>query len=348
MKISWRLPQKSPIKNTLFWLLVLMPLALASGILALIVTAWWLIALMKDPERFAKAGGTVQQLARDVYERQRSIWQAQNECIIFDSILFYKPKPGSCKFGNLEYSTVMTFDSSGFRKTSPASKINRQNLHRIIVLGDSQAMGWGVRDEETFASLLASEHGYEVFNLAVASYGTARELLRLRYEFKIEKGDIVVIQYHPNDLIENLAFLEGDGLPVRQPKDLARLAHTPQDYGILHVSASIGFTLKGKLLATLHGYDDKPVSSEKHVDTFLSVVDQFPELNDVRLVVCEVDNFGNTSQFSHILKRQAGHRMDVLEPMWNKSDFYRLDNHLNAQGHRKLASLIAHTLSGSI
>jgi hypothetical protein len=203
-------------------------------------------------------------------------------------------------------------------------------------------MGWGVQDEETFASMLATEHGFEVFNLAVSSYGTARELLRLQREFVLQKDDIVVIQYHPNDLPENLAFLKPGGLPHRSPSDLSRLAHTPQKYGVLQVSVSIAFILKGKLITALFGDPNGEFGMGKqHAETFLAVANHFQELAQVRVVVCEVTSFGEATSFADDLKRVMHGRMAVLKPMWEASDFYRLDGHLNPIGHRKLAHSIA-------
>ncbi|MFN3682223.1 MAG: SGNH/GDSL hydrolase family protein [Nitrospira sp.] len=117
----------------------------------------------------------------------------------------------------MEFSTILTFDEKGFRTTRLSDDtVHRPTKGRIIVLGDSQAMGWGVQDHETFAAVLAQDYGFEVVNLAVSSYGTARELLRLQREFSLQEGDVVVIQYHPNDLGENLAFLKHGGkLPTR-------------------------------------------------------------------------------------------------------------------------------------
>lgn len=335
------------LRRGLIWAIVLLPAMVAGGLLLLIATAVFVIHITSDAEAFSRTVGSVQSLARDVYERQRSIWQAQSGCIEFDEVLFYKPRPGKCVFHNIEYSTVLTFDTHGFRQTSSPVRLDdeRATRGRIVVLGDSQAMGWGVQDEETFGSVLAKEYGFEVFNLAVASYGTARELLRLRKEFNLRKGDVVVIQYHPNDLRENIAFLKSGKLPARAQSDLVRLAHAPQRYGVLQVSASIAFILKGKLMKAFFGNTDGEVASGKNqAQIFLDVAEHFPELAQTRLVVCEVASFGDATSFAEDLKRLTEGRMRVLNPVWENSDFYRLDDHLNAKGHRRLANLIAATI----
>jgi hypothetical protein len=335
------------LKKAAFWSVVFLPGMIACGLLLLFATAGFVIYISRDAEAFTRAVGPFQKLARDVYERQRSIWQAQSHCIVFDEVLFYKPRPGKCEFNNIEFSTVLTFDKKGFRQTSPPIPDN-DRPNRVIVLGDSQAMGWGVQDEETFASVLAAEHGFEVFNLAVSSYGTARELLRLQKEFNLRNGDIVVIQYHQNDLHENLAFLKSGGLPGHSPSDLDLLAHTPQKYEVLQVTASIAFILKGRLdksmKALFSNSDVEAGSVEHHAKTFLAVIDHFRELARARVVVCEVPSFGQATHFPEDLKRLVEGRMTVLRPVWETSEFYTLDPHLNSRGHRKLANLIAAAL----
>lgn len=334
------------LKRVLLWCIVLLPIFIACTLLFLIATAFLVIRITGDADSFTRTVVPLQELARDVYERQRSIWQAQSHCIEFDEVLFYKPRPGKCKFDNIEYSTVLTFDSKGFRRTSLPSQLDgRPNRGRIVVLGDSQAMGWGVQDEETFASVLAAEHGFEVFNLAVSSYGTARELLRLQREFVLRKGDIVVIQYHPNDLEENLAFLKPGGLSRRSPSDLGRLAHIPQGYGVLQVSASIAFILKGYMVTALFGNPNGEAGRVRHhAEIFLAVTDHFQELSQVGVVVCEITSFGAATSFTEDLKRLTEGRMSVLRPAWETTDFYRLDGHLSPIGHRKLAHSIAATI----
>lgn len=331
------------LKRGILWALVLLPGLLACVVVLLVAVAISVIHVINNAEAFAGTIEPIKQLARAVYERQRSIWQAQSGCIAFDEVLFYKPRPGKCEFNNVEYATVLTFDSRGFRETGlSGDKARRPFRGRVVVLGDSQAMGWGVQDEETFANVLAAEYGFEVFNLAVSSYGTARELLRLEREFILQRGDVVVIQYHPNDLHENRTFLKEGGLPGRVPSDLDRLAHTPQGYGVMQVTASIALILKGRLMQAFSGLpENEDGGAEHHAETFVAVTHRFPFLEQARVVVCEVASFGQATSFADDLVRLADGRVSVVKPVWEAGDFYRLDDHLTARGHRKLAGLIA-------
>jgi hypothetical protein len=71
---------------------------------------------------------------------------------------------------NLEYESTLTHGEDGFRRSPPSAHYD------VAVLGDSHAHGLGVADEETFAYLLAAEHGLSTRNLAIGSYATLREL----------------------------------------------------------------------------------------------------------------------------------------------------------------------------
>src|SRR5262245_24880720 len=80
----------------------------------------------------------------------------------------------------------------------------------VAVLGDSYAMGWGVNDRETFANILQDELKRPVYNLAVSSYGTVREVLRLQQSGLLDKVDTILIHYAVNDLMDNAALYQGE------------------------------------------------------------------------------------------------------------------------------------------
>ena len=67
-------------------------------------------------------------------------------------------------------------------------------LTRVVVLGDSIAFGYGVRDEQTFPQILdARDNGIEAGNLAVQGYGPGQELLLLRRDGLRVDPDVVVL-----------------------------------------------------------------------------------------------------------------------------------------------------------
>ena len=147
----------------------------------------------------------IKSIQKKIYFRgYRNIWQYNNNCTSFDENLLYKPKKGICKFYNPEFSTQLTFDESS-RKHDLKNNYSTDDDY-ILVLGDSVAMGWGVDDQETFSFKLEKLINKKVYNLGVSSYGTIREIKKLKLSPYYEKSKTIIIQYHPNDLSENMTL----------------------------------------------------------------------------------------------------------------------------------------------
>lgn len=110
----------------------------------------------------------------------------------------FKHKPNS----SMELMNVMVnTNSDGLRdKEYPVQK---DDEYRIIVLGDSLTLGWGVKEEDTFEHILEeklnSRYPTEIINFGIGNYNTVQEV-----NLFIEKGvkykpDKVVLFYFIND-----------------------------------------------------------------------------------------------------------------------------------------------------
>ena len=133
----------------------------------------------------------------------RNVFQhSSNDCVEFDKDLIYVPKVGECKFSNAEFDTTLSFDKYR-RLNSINDKINKDD-EIIAVIGDSIAMGWGVENDETFSYNLQKLTGKKVINMGVSSYGTIREIKRLKSSKYYNQINTIIIQYHVNDLGENI------------------------------------------------------------------------------------------------------------------------------------------------
>ena len=129
------------------------------------------------------------------------IWQTNKNCSKFDKNLLYAPVVGECIFSNPEFRTKLNFDSN--RRLNMIDDDIGDDENIIAVLGDSIAMGWGVNDDETFSYNLQKIINKKVINLGVSSYGTVREIKRLKLNKFYDQIDTVIIQYHLNDIAEN-------------------------------------------------------------------------------------------------------------------------------------------------
>ncbi len=138
------------------------------------------------------------------FKGYRKLWQEKKQCIDYDEELIYVPSFRKCNFENPEFQTVLNFNKFGRLSENDLKKISSDL--GIAVLGDSEAMGWGVNNNQTFSSILERKIKKRVYNLGVSSYGTYRQLIRLKKSGLVKKIDTIVIQYHHNDLAENKIY----------------------------------------------------------------------------------------------------------------------------------------------
>ncbi len=104
----------------------------------------------------------------------------------------------------------LTINSKGLRDREYPYK-KRDNVTRLLVLGDSFTWGYGVANDEIFTELLetrlaASSAEYEVINTGVSGWGTDQEYLYLVDEGLRYSPDIVVLAFFLlNDPAENVS-----------------------------------------------------------------------------------------------------------------------------------------------
>ncbi len=274
--------------------------------------------------------------------------------IYFDCIRFvprafvYTMNPGACELKNIEYATTLTHDTDGFRNGA------RRDDYRVAVIGDSHAHGVGVNDDEVFARLLESVYRHPTKNLAVGSYATMRELEALRQH----GGDVdhVVLQYCDNDLNENEASvaLSGDefqGAVRKQWTALKASYDEGKAAGLKKPLLDLAALLRRGMFASKQTWRRqlarRPI--EREAAAFAKVVQRYQDvLEGKQLVVLESSGFGLNSPrlapaFRSALSAIGWLRHSVIDTsaILDSDDYYFLDDHLNAEGHRKLAAAVA-------
>jgi hypothetical protein len=270
-------------------------------------------------------------LYRNGMSNRATTW-LRPDCITYDPDLIYKPSIGSCGFDDIEFRTILSFTDEG-RNTGI-----KPGGTGIAVIGDSHAMGWGVNDLETFSSQLQKLTGRPVFNLGVASYGTARELIRLEKAGILDRVDTVIIQYCNNDFSENI------NLDLSSSRQLfEKLTGQFRQDAIPEQTGRISYVLKGywlTLKAPFKSLADRlrRKNFKRHYGPLMSIIGKhYDVLRDKRVIVFysnshgqKYRNFpaGRDSQFPDVYFVDVG--LD-----W--SDHYKLDNHPTPAGHQKIA-----------
>jgi len=276
----------------------------------------------------------------------RKIWQTQKDCIEPDDRLIYIPRLGSCHFTNAEFDTILHFESEGrVRNSMP----KQRSEIGIAVLGDSYAMGWGVNDRETFANVLQEEVKRPVYNLAVSSYGTVRELFRLQRSGLIDNVDTILVQYAANDLMENAALDQEDKFLQAKAlfQEMFNRERSSSDRSMLEsLRRAVSFAIEKPIrnLRDLLVPAAKRNQFAPHYQYLMPVLKRFgPMIDRKRVVVLSVDEPG-FEDFPRG-KDKTMSNVEFVDLKLDAEDYYLIDSHLNAAGHAKLGRLLAAYLS---
>lgn len=213
-------------------------------------------------------------------------WLSIPGCITPDPDLIYKPSNGSCKFDDIEFKTTLNFTDEG-RNTGP-----KPAGTGIAVIGDSHAMGWGVNDLETFSAHLQKLSSRPVYNLAVASYGTSRELIRLEKSGVLDKVDTVIIQYCNNDRSENLKFDTASRQELsKKIFGQDQMPPTPQSGKLQYIAKGYGLTLAAPFRSLAEKLRRK--NFRPHYEAFMPVLEKHRKtLENKRVIVFYSNPYG--------------------------------------------------------
>jgi hypothetical protein len=157
----------------------------------------------------------VQAVQRYNLDHSRPILQYLPECFEYSPELSYRIRPeSSCTFATREYTVQIHSNRMGLRDDNTSL-----DEPEIIILGDSQAMGWGVEQHETIEAILEKSTGKKVLNGAIPSYGTAREM-RLLSMLDRSNLKTVIIAHNDNDYNENKFYRDrGNRLQIMRSQD---------------------------------------------------------------------------------------------------------------------------------
>ena len=265
-------------------------------------------------------------------------------CGRFDPQLGYIWRPGECRYEQLEYEMLIQFNSAGLRD-------DETSLHdpEVVILGDSHAMGEGVPQDETFAALLEKMLGLKVLNSGVSSYATAREMMLFR-RLGNNNADYIIIQYCNNDFSENKRYFNLSGqLNVMSEEKYENLVSIAKDRHKSFAWSSIGvvkraFEKATEVIASLVRGKNEEIDE---VLAFKYVISNNKDLlKGKKIIILEINPYNNNDDlFINRAKWELSdldldlHFIDVSQFLTD-GDYYVLDNHMTASGHRKVAEAI--------
>jgi len=266
-----------------------------------------------------------------------SNWLSIPGCIEPNPDLIYVPARGTCAFDDIEFKSTLTFAGEG-RDTGP-----KPAGVGIAVIGDSHAMGWGVNDTETFAAQLQALSGRPVYNLGVASYGTARELIRLKQSGVLDKVDTVVLQYCNNDRGENLKF-DGASRQALHDKVFGPKPTPIQPNRLAQLADGYGYALAAPFRSLSESLRRKNFAP--HYEVLMPVLEKHRELlAGKRVVVFYANPYGQRYRNFPSGPDATIPNVEFVDLGLTPADHRKLDNHMTPAGHRKAAERLHAHLS---
>ncbi|MEM7584101.1 MAG: hypothetical protein AAF560_12010 [Acidobacteriota bacterium] len=308
----------------------------------------WLLArpeladLELAPHRFVLDG------LRSIYAREDwSVPQADVDLVVYDTELTYRLRSGSGRFTNREFDTTLEVNSAGLRDDEASLE-----APELIVLGDSYAMGWGVAQHQSFPEVLEQRTGSRVLNAAMSSYGTARQILLLD-RLDTSRTQAVVVQYFQNDYAENRAYLDApfelEVTPQLEFEAYLRAFERQTTYRFLDYLRA--FADRRSFFPELEG-----VAPLRVAEALLDVLESSEALQDLPIVLLQILPWGDASfdvmpAVDELLAgedyAELGERLVPvpLEGRLGSDDYFRLDPHLRAGGHARVAIAVEETLT---
>lgn len=319
-------------------------MALAEAVIAL---------MLAMPERL-RAWPPLLRYAREIYTRaDRTVIQLDPRLARYDVELLYTLRPGTFVFSQREFSTRFRVNSLGVRDDEAALA-----APEMVVLGDSFAMGWGVEQEETFATIVGRETGLRVLNAAMSSYGTVREM-RLLSRVDRRRLRYLLLQYSNNDLRENQDFYRNENVHIpggafRYERAVAKHLRLRRYYPGRYVAESAERASRAirRRWAPPPPAAVQPADTPSEADLFVNaLLHSGVDLGGARLILLEVNGYANRDgRLIAALRARATDprtppplRRAILldvESRLTPEHYYVLDDHLNARGHRVIADEI--------
>lgn len=303
--------------------------------------------LLRNPEWLSRCPRALRAHVRGYYMRHdRVLVQSLRGGSRYDPELFYTLQPGMFRFRNREFDTQFIVNSLGVRDEEQALQ-----APEIVVLGDSFAMGWGVRQWDSFPGLLTRRLKGRVLNAGVASYGTVRER-RLLERIDTRKTRLLIVQYEPNDFDENKFFaVDGNKLKVSRRVVFDHvLSRSEREWRYL--PGRYLFSIVTDALTLPRPVPAPPAEAQAQLFLNALINAGTRNLSSMTVLAFELAPLDSLQGgFARALQREcraAGYpdwarQMIVLDlsRTLTPDDYFVLDDHLRPSGHARVADRIA-------
>ena len=222
----------------------------------------------------------------------------------YDPLLGWAHEPGQEGiFETPQFRTNVRINANGLRDR-PHSYERRDDIERILVLGDSFAWGYGVEESERFSQLLEKSQGVEVINAGVSGYSTDQELLWYRNEGIKYETDLVILVLAGNDVGDNERqlvntiyykprFVIEDGELVLTGSPVPKTSSQGKLIYFLSQRSALAYFLVQRYFDLLSLYSRSQANSERTNSSISSINN---EREDFKLTIALIDEIKNIAE----------------------------------------------------
>ena len=149
-------------------------------------------------------------VVRLIYKQETVLFPRYHTDVKYGEFTLRRIRPNSVfwhtsRDGSWEFIT----NEQGFRNRENFTYKKKENVIRVISMGDSHTQGYEVRQDYTYSAIIEkylNQHGIksEVINAGVSGFSTAEALLFLENEGVKYKPDYVILGFFANDYEDNI------------------------------------------------------------------------------------------------------------------------------------------------
>jgi len=263
--------------------------------------------------------------------------------------LGHEHKPGfTARLQNVD----IRINNLGMRGGEPNLKADT----KIIMLGSSITLGWGVSEELIYPSILKqslqarTNRSIEVFNAGVGNYNTFREVESFFLKYKTLNPDIIVLNYFVNDaeilpapksnwLLENsqLAVLLWSRLEQIKTKFGVQESFE-EHYKNIYQNDFEGWILTKKSFAKLGKY-----ANDRNIPVVVAMI---PDIHNLKnypfgFIHKKIKKLSEDNGFEFVDLYDSFKNIEKPEEIWAMTG----DPHPNAKGHQLIANQLLPVLS---
>ena len=273
-----------------------------------------------------------------------------------------------------EYAIVINTNNDGLRGKKEYSLIPDEKSYRIAIVGDSHVFGYGCNDDEVISFVLEKElnhssRKYEVLNFAVSGFGQAEAFVTYAEKIKNYNPDLVIVSYFNNDVgndaVSNLFAFEGDSLIRTNNSYLPGVKAREKMYAnlilrLLFEHSQTWNLIRNRLSGIIHsrllsnkglsGFDGSNNDQSKKLNK--GIIQKFVDTiigDGISVGVFIIPRRSLKSNFPFKISELQDDVLFIIDgrKIFQSSDYYLTEGHLNPSGHNKAAIAIKNIIIDS-